>query len=451
MGRLVGPLLAAAVAWSAPAVARAELEPGRKATRQQLSVEVERVQLPNGLTVLLAPDAAVSSVAVWMTFRAGTVHEPPGRAGMAHLVEHVMASGPTPATDYQALLEARRARHFNAATGVDQLSFQAVVPAEELPAALWVAADRLATLPALVDEALVERHRRVVLEERKLRTVDAPYGLVEEHLFGRLFPGGHPLRAGVGGAPEELARVTAGDVRTFVAERLVPANAVLAVVGRFDPAQARRLVEEGLGRLPGGQRAPAPSLPPPPELPYVDQRPEPLARRPRVSLAWRLPFVSHAEATALRLGGQLLALYTDGAFGMRLDADVAEYPGESVFQLDVTVPYDEPMPVVHRDAESFLRLLTVKELPVEHLQVANLLLDRAALFELDGLAGRATALSWLEWLPGRRLEVADHLGWHWALGRDVVRDTARVLLREAPDVVMHARPTRPRPARLERE
>ncbi len=299
-------LLVVATVLALPSAAGASiLEEARKTTRQQLSVAVERFELANGLVVLLAPDPSFSSVAVWMTFRAGALYEPPGRSGLAHLVEHCMSSGPTAATNYADLLERRRARYFNATTSIDAMSFEAIVPAEELPAALWVAGDRLVAVPGLLDGPVVDRNRRVVQQERAIRSVDVPYGLIDEHLFRRLYAQPHPLHGGVIGAPAELAAATADDVRGFVSELLVPANGVLVVAGRFDPAVARSLVEEALGGLAPGRRARAPSTPPPPPA-LVDARQEALSRRPRVTMAWRLPNISHTDAAALELGAQLL-------------------------------------------------------------------------------------------------------------------------------------------------
>jgi predicted Zn-dependent peptidase len=360
-----------------------------------------------------------------------------------------MTIGPTPDTDYAQLLEQRRVRHFNASTGFDRMTFQVVVPAEELAAALWVAGDRLAAIPGLVDDAVVERNRKVVLEERALRDVDTPYGLFREHLYRRLFPAPHPLHGGVIGTPSELSRATAEDVRRFAGQYLVPANGLLVVVGRFQPGEARRLVAESLGPLPPGQRARAPALPPP-ELGLVDRRPEPLARRPRVALAWRFPSASPEDGAALQLGAQLLTSLTDGAFGMRLGAELARYEGEDAFFVELTVPYDEPMSVVHADAEGFLRQLTRKEMPVELVAAANLGLDRITLHELDSVAGRAEVLTELEHAYGGQYRVADLLGWHWLMEPGAVRDTARRYL-QGPSVVVHARPTRPRPARAERQ
>jgi zinc protease len=442
-------LIAAAIAVAvAPAARGSVLEDARKITPRQLSVEVERLELANGLVVLLAPDPSVSSVAVWMSFRAGSIYEPPGKSGLAHLAEHVMASGPTPDTNYAAILEERRARHFNASTGFDAMTFEAIVPSEELPAALWVAADRLGALPALVDGAVVERHRRVVQQERAVRNVDAPYGLVDEHLFRRLYAAPHPLRGGVIGVPSELATVGAEDVRRFVSDLLVPANAVLVVAGAFDPAEARRLVADGFGRLPGGHRARPPATPPPPPA-LVDLKEEPLSRRPRVTLAWRFPRIAHEDAVALQLGAQLLSYMTDGAWGMEIAAGVEEYAGESLFTMELTVPYDEPMRVVHDDADGFLRMLTHKEMPLDFMIAANLALDRAAMFRLDALGGRAAALARFELLASAGRQLGDHLAWHWQLDGSVLRDTARTYLRGAK-VVLHARPTRPKPARAER-
>ncbi|MBI5546976.1 MAG: insulinase family protein [Deltaproteobacteria bacterium] len=442
--------LALGVSGAALAQSRSDIEESHRATEEMLSLDVERYVLPNGLVVVQAPDTSTSSVLVWMTFRAGALYEPPERSGLAHLVEHLMATGPTPETDYQGLLARRRARSFNAFTGVDKMIFTTVVPAEELPLALWVAADRLGTLPGLLDAALVEKERGVIEQERAERLVDVPYGLVEEHILARLFPVPHPLHGGVLGTPAELGRVTLIEVRDFIATRLVPANATLTIVGNFDSALAHRLVEQGLGRLASGRRAqPPPVFPPSAGL--VDKTEERISRQPRISLAWRFRDVAPDHSLALELGAQMLTLLVDGAFGMRIEADYAEHAGgESVFRMDLELPYDEPVAVVEDDANGFLRMLTLREMPVDFILTAHLAMDRAALFALDQLEGRARILVKLESLFERPESVGAFLLRHWEIERELVRDTARVFLRQ-PRVIVHARPTRPRPARVTRQ
>ena len=428
---------------SLPAAALDHRGEGRKTTARDLAVDVQRFELANGLVVLLSPDPTVSGVMVEMTFRAGALYEPPGRSGMAHLVEHLMAFGPTPGTNYFAMLEERRARFFNASTGFETMAFQTEVPAEELPLALWVAGDRLLALPPLIDDAEVERNRRVVLQERNLRDVDAPFGLSMEKLFSRLCQTPHPLHGGVIGLPDELRAVTAADVRAFTSRLLVPANAILTVVGRFDPAQARALVDEHLGRLPGGQRATLPAVPPLTQGVSVTAE-EVVSREPAVVLAWRFP-LPPPQASSLRLGAQLLSFMTDGAFGMRMGAEVLENEGESLFLVELVVPWDDPAQALQSDVEGFVRMLKLRQMPLDLLYAANLQLDRFALNDLETLEGRSRSLTRIERL---RLgtTVSDDSAAHWRQDPAEVRVVAQGFL-EGPRVMLHARPTRPRPPR----
>jgi len=55
----------------------------------------------------------------------------------------------------------------------------------DLPLALWLEADRMATLR--VDRDAFEKERQVVKEERRLRVDNQPYGRLNEILFDRTF------------------------------------------------------------------------------------------------------------------------------------------------------------------------------------------------------------------------------------------------------------------------
>ncbi|MGC4117715.1 MAG: pitrilysin family protein [Myxococcales bacterium] len=448
--RTVATLVALLAAWPSGAAAQsqAQFESSRKTTTEQLSIAVQRAKTANGLTVLLSPDPTVSSVVVWMSFRAGTLFEPAGKSGLAHLTEHVLATGPTPDTDYSAILESRGAYHFNALTGLDSLRFEVALPAQELPAALWACADRLGTLVGQVDDALVARHRQVVEQERLLRVADEPYGDFHSTVFGRLFPEPHPLHAGVIGTPAELATVTAADLKAFASAYLVPANAILTVVGNFDPATALRLVDEGLARLPSGQPAQLPPALPGPVTTAVQVR-ERLSRHPRVALAWRFPNLLPDHAPALALGAQLLTFFLDGAWGMSLDTSFIEYTGEAMFRMDLELPYEESVAVAQDDADGFLRMLTLREMPLDFVMRAHLILDRSVLFALDTLGGRSAILTYVERQSGKAEEAGRFLERHWFVENDVVRDVARIYLRR-PHAVVHARPVRPRAAKVER-
>src|SRR5918996_497014 len=58
-----------------------------------ISIPNERMTLPNGLQVLLAPDHSTPRVTVDVWYHVGSKNEVPGRTGFAHMFEHVMFTG----------------------------------------------------------------------------------------------------------------------------------------------------------------------------------------------------------------------------------------------------------------------------------------------------------------------------------------------------------------------
>ncbi len=143
-------------------------------------------------------------------------------------------------------------------------------------------------LPVLTQEKL-DNQRDVVLNERRQRYIDQPYGLAHEYLQAALYPEGHPYRHTTIGDPADLREASLEDVRGFFSEYYVPANAVLTVVGDFDPGRLRQLVELYFGHIPAGQRT-APPRPPPvqvAELRHVRQTDD--VKLARVYLAWITP------------------------------------------------------------------------------------------------------------------------------------------------------------------
>ena len=92
----------------------AKLAIGTKAT-QFTSVEgITEYRLPNGLRVLLAPDASKPTTTVNITYMVGSRHENYGETGMAHLLEHLVFKG-TPSLPGKTIVEefARRGMRFN--------------------------------------------------------------------------------------------------------------------------------------------------------------------------------------------------------------------------------------------------------------------------------------------------------------------------------------------------
>lgn len=439
-------LMKAGSVWAGGALDKAAL---RKTTQEDLTPRYERLVLPNGLTVLLSPDRTVPCVVIDQSFFAGALFEPAGKSGLAHLVEHLMSSGAGDA-DYDRMLTARGATGFNAFTSIDLMTFHVVVPPEELPLALWVATDRLGTLAARIDDAELERNRRIIVEERAVRVDDVAYAAASQELYGRMFPAPHPLHGMVIGVPSELGSATVSDVRAFADRYLVPANGILTMTGNFDPAVAREWLDKTLGRLPGGARAssPAPSGARPPELTLSIA--EPRSRRPRVTFAWRFGALPIDVIDALEFGAQLLMMYTDGALGMQVRAGFEQFLGGSLFRFDVTMAHEKSKRDGRDEAEALLRYLTRATSTDDVFSAALLAWDRAVMTALDDAAARSAMLTQLEYVAGDPASIARYNERHWALLPWDIAPRVRKVLDEGR-FTLHSRPTFPRPRRAPRD
>ncbi|MER6099894.1 pitrilysin family protein [Streptomyces sp. NPDC001728] len=210
-----------------------------------------RHTLPNGLRVVVSRDPTVPVAAICLWYEVGSCDEPRGRTGLAHLFEHLMFQGSTqvPAGEHTAAVE-DAGGHTNAATGFERTVFHSLVPVGQLELVLWLEADRMGGLPdALTSESLATQ-RDVVLNERRERYDNVPYGTGWEQLVAMSFPAGHPFRATPAGSPEDLRAVTLDDCRAFFGRHYTPDRAILSVVGDVSPEAVVGLAERHFGHIP---------------------------------------------------------------------------------------------------------------------------------------------------------------------------------------------------------
>jgi zinc protease len=191
-------------------------------------------------------------VAVW--YHVGSKDEKPGRTGFAHLFEHLMFKGSKNVDpDQHPSWITSIGGEANAETDEDATIYWQTVPAEYLPLALWLEADRMASLEVSADKFRTERE--VVKEERRLRYENQPFGRLPEIIFDRAFTV-HPYKHQTIGSLEDLEAASIADVRAFHDTYYVPNNATVVLVGDFDSAVAQGLVERYLGRVPRGKPVP---------------------------------------------------------------------------------------------------------------------------------------------------------------------------------------------------
>ena len=440
-------LCALAVLWALTAVAQEVPVSGRMSTAAELEPKFERYELPNGLIVILSADERMNAVVVDLSFEAGVVRQTAKQTGLAHLTEHVVATGGRGDGDYRALLERRGGTQFGASTTIDRMSFRVMVPPEEVPLALWVNADRLAgaTLPELTADEL-RRHQRIVAQERVHRIDDAPYGASAVAVKRSLFPPGHPLQGGMSGTRKVIEALTVDDVVGFARRWLVPANGVLVVVGRFDPVRIKEVIANTVGLVPGGVK-PAPISSAPPTAEARISVTEELGRRPRVTLGWSLPDPLEETAEALSFGSLLLTIYTDGFVGMNVSANYTAYTGGGLFMLDVTMPHVLDKLEATGNAEVVFRYLARATMPKDIVAATLLAWDRDLMTRLHSANSLATLLLNAEARHSEPLFKLSRWERHWAITPERVQAVTEAALK-GPRVQIMSRPTRPLPRKL---
>ncbi len=265
-------------------------------------------QLDNGLTLLMVERHQAPIVSINLTFKVGSVNEHVGITGVAHLYEHMAFKGTKTlgTSDYeaervlldeldqldQAILQERKnatpdseklkamqekfeeletqanalsvqnefgllydshgAVGLNASTSSELTRYIVSLPANRLP--MWAAVESDRMRNTVLREFYKEK--RVVLEERRLRTDNSPSGRMFEAFASTAF-WAHPYRNPVIGWPTDIANLTVTETKAFFKEHYGPNNAVLAIVGDIHPPDVIALIETTFGPIPS-------QSPPPP-------------------------------------------------------------------------------------------------------------------------------------------------------------------------------------------
>jgi zinc protease len=253
---------------------------------------VETWVLGNGLRVMLRPLQGAPKVALLVLYDIGEAHDPPGRSGLGHLIEHcyvTAAAGDRPASSAQDWFT-RYEGQANAQTGrlytVIACVFDRALLGEEL-------ADAAARMRGLrVEAADLERERPRMDQELSNMYGGIP-ALAARNLATDAVA---PLPGGgrKGGVPEQVAEVTPGEIRERLAAYYTPANATLVLVGGFEAPQTRPLIESLFSGIPAGTRLQRPPQDPPPRpeaLRSATVEPADFMRQPEpvAALAFRAP------------------------------------------------------------------------------------------------------------------------------------------------------------------
>jgi zinc protease len=214
------------------------------------ALEPHEFTLSNGMKVLLVevPKAPVATVQVW--YKVGSRNEVMGRAGLSHMLEHMMFKGTAkyPKGEFSRLIR-KNGGTDNAFTSQDFTAYFENLAADRVDLALELEADRMQGL--VLDRPELTTEREVVKEERRLRTEDDPQGALVEALFAQAYLS-HPYHWPVIGWFGDLEAMTLDDLQRHYDTYYSPNNATLVVVGDINADRLLPTIKQLFEPIPRG-------------------------------------------------------------------------------------------------------------------------------------------------------------------------------------------------------
>ncbi|MBI4634918.1 MAG: insulinase family protein [Candidatus Rokubacteria bacterium] len=433
MAARLAPWLLVVLLGSACTVARPTLP------REPRAITPTRHVLANGVRVIVQEHRASDEVALQLWVAAGGRDETSSELGLAHYLEHMLFKG-TPARPPGFVdrdVESVGGR-INAGTSLDYTYYHVVLPARRASAGVEMLAD--IAVNASLDAALLDREKRVVLEEMRL-SEDNPRRFLMRQLYAAIFDG-HPYGRPVIGTPDRIRSLARDTLVAFYRRHYVPESFTLVVVGAVSPAEVIETAARTLGRLPrsGWSRLP------PPAAPGAHRKTVEIARagaHAYLGMAWVAPRIDHADTPAV----DLLVAILGQARSSRLTQALRERQplvnsiGSAYAALEgagvITVTAQLEAADVERAEQAILReVLRVRQEGVSEAERRRAVTAAEARheFSMETADGRASALGRAETLWG----VEGELAWVDRV-RSVTREQLRAVARRYLDPERYVR------------
>jgi predicted Zn-dependent peptidase len=276
-------------------------------TAADIQLPVKTLNLDNGLQVILLPSHETPIIYSLVRYKVGSANETTGITGISHVLEHMMFKGtkefqtlnydmevPIMEKQDEYFAEVRRLRQLkvlgrapanadkqietlllkikglnvtqkiltiqndvdvatfqvgfgrlSADTSFDRTHYFELFPANCLEAWAYFESSRMR------DPVFREFHseRDVVLEERRQTNETQPEALLQELFLSTAFMA-HPYHWDVIGWRSDLENLTRNDIHEYHRLYYAPNNAIVVLVGDFDPVAAQELVQKYFGRIP---------------------------------------------------------------------------------------------------------------------------------------------------------------------------------------------------------
>lgn len=272
------------------------------------SAERRGVIETNGLRFVIMPDTTTKLAEVDIRYDVGAREDPQGKAGLAHLVEHLMfqprPDGPETPPLFQTIIDL--ATDFNAYTNWDTTHYRMTSQSENLDSMLKIEAMRMfyaADLPpfgcSTVPEPEFEREREVVRNE--IRAGSSAEDYIVQLVEATVYPQGHAYQRLVGGNDVQIASAQLKDACEFMKKYYTPSRATIVIAGDVDVDQTVELIKKWFAKIP--KRDPAPRVAVQPfTAPHEKVTIEADVERPAVWIGWPLPDATTPDGEAAQFG-----------------------------------------------------------------------------------------------------------------------------------------------------
>lgn len=215
-------------------------------------INFRKETLENGLRVIYHIDRSAPVVSTILHYEVGSKDEDFGKTGYAHFFEHLMfeSAGSIARAEIPKLIN-ESGGWLNAHTSFDETVYKFKVSSNEVQLPLWIEAQRMRMLN--VEEVGVETQRGVVLEEKKQRVDNQPYGTMLEKMLENLFLTGTYSWATIG-KEVDIENAKIKDFQDFYDRFYQPNNAILVVSGNFIIQDVRQYIIDYFGNIPSADK-----------------------------------------------------------------------------------------------------------------------------------------------------------------------------------------------------
>jgi len=203
--------------------------------------------LPNGLKVVLVPDASKPTVTVNLTLFVGSRHEAGGEGGMAHLLEHLLFKGTPKTPDAKQALSDHGA-DANGTTWFDRTNYYETMPTTDANTewAIRFEADRMVN--AFIARKDLDSEMTVVRNEFEMGESD-PSNVLNERVMAAAYQW-HNYAHSTIGPKSDIEQVPIARLQSFYKRHYQPDNALLIIAGKFDEAKVFKWVADSFGKIP---------------------------------------------------------------------------------------------------------------------------------------------------------------------------------------------------------